>query len=166
MDVYDHQTLPTAQTLLLSLAVYPYRSLLFLSPVLSIYCRTELMNVSFCWFINSDVSMCGSPPENIVHGFVLTSSAVLRMFYLDDFKLAIQQPFCLVLLYSKQQVASLCNSHLVFFSKRFISPSGTTMQLYRNGHKLDGFLFAIHPAIRFPHIYIYTVVNIVFVIVP
>ena len=48
--------------------------------------HTDLTNVSFCWLVNTGVSMCRSPLKNIVYDFVLTSAVLPNMSclsYLD-----------------------------------------------------------------------------------
>ena len=43
------------------------------------YVLTELINVSLCWLVNTDVSMCKILYKNVVYEFVLISSVVLSM---------------------------------------------------------------------------------------
>ena len=43
----------------------------------------KLMNVRFCWLVNTGVSMCNSPLEDITYEFVLASPAVPNISYLS-----------------------------------------------------------------------------------
>ena len=65
--------------------------------------HAELINVSFCWSANTDMSLCMSPQEKIIYKFVLGFPAMLSMSsYLDGLwdgrPLAEQLLFCEVLL--------------------------------------------------------------------
>ena len=45
--------------------------------------HTELINVSFCWLVNISVSKCRRPYEDINYEFILTSSVMSSMSWID-----------------------------------------------------------------------------------
>ena len=85
--------------------------------------RTELMNISSCWSVNTGVSMCRSPWMNVTYEFIITSTAVPSMScssYLEVLRCETSGCTATVLwnaasrICSKQHTASLWSYQIAF----------------------------------------------------
>ena len=142
-----HQLLLLVQLMLRFIPI-SHCTLLVLSTASNVH--TELMNVSFGGTTNIYVFMCRSPSGEVTHQIVLISPVGRGMScssYSDglwDGSLeSIQLLFLCVASWicSKQHAVFLCSSHLAFFSRRFISTSGASIQLYWYGYSSEEFPF-------------------------